>query len=99
MRKVSINYDPHASRVLRQMNNTMSEYQYQRMESLTDREKEVFVYAWREALLYAVDELQTMHDLICNHPMVTIDPIQAVNQLAFEIIKDNALMPFISVRQ
>lgn len=99
MKKVTINYDPHAYQVLKQMNDTMHEYQYQMQTPLTDKEKEVFVYAWREALLYAVDELHTMHQLICNHPQVTIDPIQAVNQLAYELIKDNALTPFVSARQ
>ena len=99
MKKASVNYDPCAHQVLKQMNDTMHEYQYQSQKPFTDREKEVFVYAWREALLYAVDELQTMHQMLYNYPQVTMDPMTAVNKLAFELIKDNALTPFISARQ
>lgn len=99
MRKVTLNYDPHAYNVLKQMNDAMHEYAYQMQKPLTDGEKNVFIYAWREALLYAVDELRTLHTLISNHPNVSIDPHYAVNQLAYELIKDNALAPFISTQQ
>jgi len=43
--------------------------------------------------------LQTMHQMLYNYPQVTMDPIMAVNKLAFELIKDNALTPFVSVHQ
>ena len=96
MKKVTLNYDPHAYNVLKQMNDAMHEYAYQMQKPLTDSEKNVFIYAWREALLYAVDELRTLHTLISNHPNVSIDPHYAINQLAYELIKDNALAPFTS---
>ena len=99
MKKVTLNYDPHAYNVLKQMNDTMHEYAYQMQQPLTDREKNVFIYAWREALLYAVDEIRNLHDLISHHPDISMNPHYAINQLAYELIKDNALAPFISTKQ
>ena len=96
MKKVTVNYDPHAYNVLKQMNDTMHEYAYQMQQPLTDGEKNVFIYAWREALLYAVDEMRTLHDLILHHPDISMNPHYAINQLAYELIKDNALAPFVS---
>ena len=99
MKKVTLNYDPNAYSVIKQMNDTMHEYAYQMQQPLTDKEKSLFVYVWREAVMYAVDELRTLHTLMTNHPNVSLDPHYAINQLAYELIKDNALAPFVSTQQ
>lgn len=99
MKKVTLNYDPNAHQVLKQMNDTMHEYELQMQQPMTDKDKSLFVYVWREAVMYAVDEIRNLHDLIAHHPDISMNPHYAINQLAYELIKDNALAPFISTKQ
>ena len=99
--ELSLVYEPDPNKILWAMKEKRKELDD--AHGLTEREVFIFGYAWREAMLNALEHLYNIHVLVkYEHAKDTPPTYKLFNsyleRMATEIEKDNALSPYLNYK-